>query len=121
MRLAPQPTSLPSVRTTANLQIHGLEASPIAEIAPRDHEHPIAAIVDRLGIPWRRRHVGLHDLEDEEAVSIDPTPVDQSALEIRVALRDERRGDLRCPDRCKAKLLELVTFVSVRSPCAGSA
>ena len=77
-----------------DLQIHGLEASPIAEIAPRDHEHPIAAIVDRLGIPRRRRDVSLHYLEDEQAVSIDPTPVDQFALEIRVALGDKRRIDL---------------------------
>ena len=57
--------------------------------------------------------MGLHYLEDEEAVSVDLTPLDQLALEIRIALGDEWRIELRCLRRRKAKLLELVAFASV--------
>jgi hypothetical protein len=62
--------------------------------------------VDRLGIARRRRDVGLHDLEDEQAASVDLTAVHQFALEAREALRDERRVDLRCLDWLKRRIFE---------------
>ena len=47
-----------------------------------------------LGIFRRRRHVRLHHLEDEEIILVAQAAVGEPALEIGVALRDQRRADL---------------------------
>src|SRR5512133_1058227 len=66
---------------------------------PREHEDPLAAVVDRPGRRPRPRDPRPHHLEDEEVVAVDPPRVVDPALEVRPALVDERRLHLRRRER----------------------
>jgi hypothetical protein len=100
------------------LQVRLLEPAPVAHVPPRHHEHSVSSIVDGCRVARPRRHVSLNHLEHEQAVSTDQAPVDQLALEIRIALADEWRADFRCFDRRKLELLELVDLGAVGIPDA---
>ena len=96
------------------LKIRALEAAAVAHVAAGDHEHAVAAVVDGRRVLRRRGHVRLHHLEHEQAVALDQARVDQLALEVGVALGDERRLDLRRLGGREAELLELVDAGPVR-------
>ena len=82
----------------AALQILRLEMLAIPRrIGARQHEHAVAAVVQRARILGRGRHVRLHHLQHEQAVLGDQARIDQPALEAREALADQRRRDLRRP------------------------
>jgi hypothetical protein len=59
------------------LQILRPEAFAIfARVRPGDHEHAVAPVVQRARIFGRRRHMGLHDLQDKQAVGLDQARID---------------------------------------------
>jgi hypothetical protein len=58
-----------------------------------DHEHAVAAVVDRLRIFRADGDVGLHDLQNKKAVFGDLPRIDDFAFEIRKAFLDQRRFD----------------------------
>ena len=82
--------------------------SKFSRVAPRDHEHAIAAVVDRSRVFGRGRGMRLDDLQNEEAVCLDKARIDELALEVRVTLTDERRLDLLTRHGSERKLAELV-------------
>src|SRR5437762_1538587 len=117
-QLTPALTLLGRLRAQprATLQVLRLEASPITHVAPRHHEHPVAAVVDCRRIVRRDRYVRLHHVEHKQAIALDQARVDQLALEVRIALRDEWRTDLRRIDSGEPELLELVNVRPVAVP-----
>ena len=57
--------------------------------------------------------MSLDDLPDEQPVGSNHASVTETAFEIRVALRDQRRRHLGRPPRGQAKPLELVDVCTV--------
>jgi hypothetical protein len=75
-------------------QIHFPEPPPIANVSAGDHEGAAAVVMEGGGVFAQRGDVGLHDFEDQQAVEANEARVDQPALEVGVALGNERGGDL---------------------------
>src|SRR5207253_1280942 len=61
-------------------------------------------------------YVRLHHVEHKQAIALDQARVDQLALEVCIALRDEWRTDLRRIDSGEPELLELVNVRPVAVP-----
>ena len=59
-------------------------------MAPRNHEYAVTAVVDRARKSWRRRDVGLDDLQHKQAVFPDEAGVDGLAFEVGAALLNRR-------------------------------
>src|SRR5688572_29195689 len=72
------------------LEIDTFEAASVTDRSARYHENAASAIVNGLGILWRRGNMCFHDFEYEQAVFVDEAGIDQLALEAREALADER-------------------------------
>ena len=81
-------------------------------ILARDHECAVAAIMDGAWEFRRRRSVGLHDFQDEQAVFVDQAGIDQPAFKIGVAFLDQRRIDDGAGFCGQAELLKLVDVPS---------
>src|ERR1035437_5371506 len=97
-------TLCPALRSLCALPRFGTQPDRL----PRDHEHPIAPVVHGPRVLFRGIDPCLQHLEHEEIVFRRQARVDDSALEIRVALRNEWSCDARSGQRREAKLLELV-------------
>ena len=77
-------------------------------ILPAIMKNSVAGIMQCLRVLGRGRHVRLHHLDDEEVIAIDQGVLKEPALEIGVALADQRRLNLACDFGGKTEFLELV-------------
>src|SRR2546421_12075586 len=92
------PRKIVVLSATVSLEHLRLEEPPPADVASGDHEDAIAAVVKSLRILRRSRHVRLHHFPDEEAAPADERAIEEAALEVGEAFRNERRLHFRCAD-----------------------